>query len=142
MKAITLTAAAMLLISVAAARAEQEQVAKAFEHYDAIRSSLAADEIKNIAEHAAVLAPLAEEIAGANAKKAAEGLRTATDLKHAREHFGALSAALVPKFEKAALKDVQIFTCSMVKKTWAQRGTDVQNPYMGKAMLTCGAPAK
>ena len=89
--------AAMLLVSLGAAAAQEDRVMKAFEHYEAIRVVLAGDEIKNIADHAAALMPLADEIGGPNAKKAAEGLRTATNLKHAREHFGSLSAALVPE---------------------------------------------
>lgn len=137
-----LAAATVLVLSAALATAQEDQVRKAFEHYEAIRVALAADEIKDLARHATALAPMAEAIVGADAKKAADGVGSAREIKHAREHFGALSAALIPTFEKAALKDVHFFTCAMVKQSWAQRGKDVQNPYMGKAMLTCGVPAK
>jgi hypothetical protein len=30
----------------------------------------------------------------------------------------------------------------MVNQSWAQRGKDIQNPYMGKSMAACGVPAK
>ena len=132
----------VLLLQGSPSAAQEETVVKAFDHYEAIRAALAGDEMKDIAKHAAALAPMAESISGTEAKKAAEGLRAATDITRAREHFGAISALLIPKFEKAALKDVHFFRCSMVNRSWAQRGKDVRNPYMGKAMLACGAPAK
>lgn len=113
-----------------------------FDHYEAIRMALSIDSLNGIGEHAAALAPLAAEAAGADAKKAADLLGAAADLKAAREQFGILSAALLPTFEKAQLTDVYLYTCSMVKQSWAQRGRPVQNPYMGKAMATCRVPAK
>ena len=45
-------------------------------------------------------------------------------------------------FEKDGLEDVHFFTCPMVNQSWAQKGKDVQNPYYGKSMLTCGTPKK
>ena len=122
--------------------AGQQESSKGFEHYEAIRAALSADTLKGMAEHAAALAPLAAEAGGADAKQATDLLAVAGDLKAARQQFGLLSAALLPTFEKAALADVYFYTCSMVNKSWAQRGKPVQNPYMGKAMLTCGVPAK
>ena len=112
-----------------------------FDHYEAIRLALSTDTLKGIPEHAAALAPLLAT-SGAEAKKATEQLRAATDLKDARQHFGSLSAALLPTFEKAQLKDVYLYTCSMANQSWAQRGKPIQNPYYGKAMAACGVPAK
>jgi membrane fusion protein, copper/silver efflux system len=116
--------------------------ARAFEHYEAIRVALAADTVKGIAEHATALAPIAATVAGADAKKHAELVAKAGDLKTARQHFGPLSAALLPAFEKAGMKDVYFYNCSMVEQSWAQRGKAIENPYMGKGMLACGVPAK
>ena len=139
MISILMTAA---LIAVPAVGVQDNRVQAAFEHYEAIRSSLSADSMTDVARHGTALALFAEELAGTDAKKAAEALAGAKDVKAARESFGRLSSALIPVFEKAGLKDVQFFTCPMVKQSWAQKGTDVQNPYYGKAMLTCGAPKK
>lgn len=118
----------------------QSDAAKAFEHYEAIRVALAGDEIKGLDRHATALAPLAAALGGADAREAAEGIGEARDIKVARERFGVLSAALLPKFEAAALENVHLYTCGMVNQSWAQRGVKVQNPYMGKGMLTCGSP--
>jgi membrane fusion protein, copper/silver efflux system len=81
-------------------------------------------------------------VAGADARQHAELVAKAGDLKTARQHFGPLSAALLPAFEKAAMKDVYFYNCSMVQQSWAQRGKAVENPYMGKGMLACGVPVK
>ena len=120
--------------------AAQTAAASAFEHYEAIRVALAADEIKELRAHATALAPLADAVAGAEARRAAEALGEAGDIKVARERFGVLSAALLPKFEAARLDGVYLFTCGMVSQSWAQRGQKVENPYMGKSMLACGSP--
>ena len=118
----------------------QDTAKTTFDHYEEIRLALSTDTLKGIPEHAAALAQVAA--IGAEGKKATERLRTATDLKDARQHFGALSAALLPTFEKAQLKDVYLYTCSMANQSWAQRGKPIQNPYYGKAMAACGVPAK
>lgn len=119
---------------------QDDTVAKAFEHYEAIRVALAADHTTDVNKHAAALAPLAEKVGGKGARQAAEQVGAAGDLKTAREHFGTLSAALIPAFEKARLANVHFYTCSMVQQSWAQKGKEVQNPYYGKSMLACGSP--
>lgn len=116
--------------------------ARAFEAYEAARIALSADKLDGVAESAKTLAPLAGELAGADAQQAAERLAASIDLKAARDAFGALSKLLVPKFAEAKLPGVYAFECSMVKLPWAQRGEKVQNPYMGTAMATCGIPFK
>ena len=131
-----------VVIPVVAPAAVGQVAARAFEPYEVVRAALAADRLDGVAAQAAVLAPLADELAGAEAKAAAERLARAADLKAARDAFGALSRLLVPKFRAAKLTGVLAFECSMVKLPWAQRGEAVQNPYMGKAMLTCGIPLK
>ena len=138
----TLMAILGFLILAGASPRQDEAVAKTFEQYEAIRVALAADHIKGLTTHAASLAPLAEAVAGVDARRAVEALGAATTLATAREHFGKVSAALVPAFEKAKLKDVHVFTCSMVGQSWAQKGKDIQNPYYGKSMLACGVPKK
>jgi len=137
-----LAAALLVLGAAVVASARQDSGNNIFDHYEAIRVALSSDTLKGVAEHSTALALLAGETASADAKRAAEQLGAATELKDARQHFGVLSAALLPMFEKAKLKDVYLYTCSMVKLSWAQRGKEIQNPYMGKAMAGCGVPAK
>lgn len=114
--------------------------AQAFDHYEAIRTSLASDTLDGVGTHAKALAPLAGRVSGKEAQAAVEQLGAAKTLQEARDQFAAVSAALVPAFTKADLPDVHAFMCPMKKNAnWAQRGLQAQNPYYGKAMLTCGA---
>lgn len=141
-----LAAVAVMALSVGAVPAQsdaaktQADAAKTFDHYEAIRVALAADELKGVEQHATALAPMAAALAGAEARQAAEAVGKASDIKIAREKFGLLSAALLPAFHTARLKNVHLFSCGMVNQTWAQRGQAVENPYMGKSMLACGSP--
>ena len=118
------------------------RVTVAFEHYEAIRVALAADHLTDVPRHAKALAGVADELGVAAAKTAAEQIAATTDIEAVREQFGPLSAALIPAFEKAKLKNVHVFTCSMVGQSWAQKGKEIQNPYYGKSMLACGTPKK
>lgn len=139
-----MTASVLLLLLAAASPpvAGPQDIRKVFDHYEAIRLALATDTLKGVSGHAAALASLMGDTASADAKKAAELVAAAADLKAARQNFGLLSAALLQTFEKAHLADVYLYTCSEVNQSWAQRGKPVRNPYMGKAMSTCGVPAK
>ena len=142
---VTLAAGALLIAaSVWAAAASQQTrpIERAFDHYERIRAVLAQDSMKGIAAEAKALSPLAVDIAGADAGRAADGLAQAKDLEEARERFGTLSEALVPRFLEAELPGVHGFLCSMKQKRWVQRGSTVANPYYRKAMATCGTPIK
>jgi hypothetical protein len=139
-------AAWAFLITASASNAAFSQqvppVERAFEHYERIRVALAQDTTENVSVEAKALSPLAREIAGEEAERAAASLAQAKTLENAREQFGALSEALVPKFVEARLPGVQGYVCSMKQRRWAQRGTTAANPYFGKAMATCGTPIK
>ena len=101
------------LLAVTIASPQDDTIAKAFAHYEAIRAALAADHVKDVSRHATALAPLAEQVGGKSARESADMVGAAKDLKAAREQFGKLSAALLPAFEKAHLEGVNFFTCSM-----------------------------
>ncbi|MBI4583541.1 MAG: DUF3347 domain-containing protein [Planctomycetes bacterium] len=62
-----------------------------------------------------------------------------SDLKNARQTFGALSAEL-RKFVEAfpAEVDAYVLYCDMAKKSWLQDSSKVLNPYYGSAMSECG----
>ncbi len=70
----------------------------------------------------------------------AEAVAKATKIDAARENFKALSAAVEPL--AAGEKGYVVMHCPMAGADWLQTSAKVQNPYFGKAMLTCGAPKK
>ena len=140
---IMVGAAFMTAAPSSAALSQQERpLERAFEHYERIRAALAQDTTNGIAAEAKALSPLARDIAGEDASRAATSLAQAEDVDKAREQFGVLSEALVPKFLDAGLPGVQGFVCSMKQKRWVQRGAKADNPYFGKSMATCGTPMK
>ena len=140
MKRITTLAAAWCLGLAVMASAQDRSVLEAFDHYEQVRAALSADTLPGVAMHAQMLAPLAEKGAGAPAKAAVEQLIKAKSLDDARKHFGDLSAILVPKFQAEKIPGTQAYMCAMKRKPWMQRGDKIENPYFGKAMLTCGSP--
>ena len=111
---------------------------QAFQQYEAVRVALSGDNLKDASARAKDLAGSSHGVGGDAAKKAAEQIGSASTIEDARAHFGDLSAILVPIFQQEAIAGVHAFVCPMKKKTWAQKGDQLQNPYYGKAMATCG----
>lgn len=140
MKTISVVAATVFAGFVALASAQDKSVVEAFDHYEKVRVALSTDTLPDVAMHAEMLAPMAEKIGGARAKASAEQLVKAKTLEDARKHFGELSARLVPKFQAAKIPGTQAYMCAMKQKPWIQRGENMENPYFGKAMPTCGSP--
>jgi len=149
MRALTMTATAIVFVTSASFAAAQDHgahaaqtkpVVQAFEHYEGVRVALSADKLADVAPHAKQLAGIAEAAGGAEAKTHADALVAATTIEDARTHFGELSTILVPKFQAEAIPGVTAYLCSMVQKPWAQRGDKIENPYYGKSMLACGSP--
>jgi Cu(I)/Ag(I) efflux system membrane fusion protein len=73
--------------------------------------------------------------------KAAKTVGAAADIKAAREAFGPLSDAVVAAAKAEGYKDladVKLAYCPMVQKSWLQKGDQIQNPYYGQAMSSCG----
>lgn len=128
--------------SAVAMLATYERVRAALAADDAIRAAAAAREIDSAAQAAASKAapagaPHFKEIA-----VNASALATATDLASARKSFGEVSRHLVTLLatDKALAQGKYVFECPMAKgyKKWVQTSESLENPYMGKQMLTCG----
>jgi hypothetical protein len=137
---ILAAAGAACVLSAACAQAPTP-VTQAFDHYEAIRASMADDQFDTVAEHAMALAPLAGQVAGEDAEAAALRLGSAETINRARVEFISLSAALLPHFMAAKLDDVHAFMCPFKDGrtgTWVQRSATIKNPYFGHAWLDCG----
>ena len=104
--------------------------------YEAVRSALSADDFAAAKKAAASLTSSKE----AAAPGAAE-IAKSSSIKDAREAFKKLSAhaAMVVAQQPGYF----VMACPMVKEgTWVQLTRKVENPYMGGAMLGCGAIKK
>ncbi len=127
--------------------------------YETVRAMLAADRIDGIAAPALAAA---SALGGARAAlghtdsalatildsgvTAAGSLAAAPDLATARLAFGELSRALLPLSARdARLRDGRhVFSCPMAAgfQQWVQSSPQLENPYMGQAMLKCGTAAE
>ena len=125
-------------------KALMEPVKGVLDHYLMIQTELAKDSTKGVDAHANAIAKAIKgdemKMLSADVAKQAEALAKAKDLKAAREAFKPLSASLVKCLadNKAGKGTYHEGYCPMVKANWLQKETDIKNPYMGKAMLTCG----
>ena len=129
-----------------------------FGEYEAIRALLANDTGKGVAAHARRMKQAAVAVSKGAAESAKPHLADAAasadklaavdegDLAAVRLAFGEVSkplVALLASDPKAAV-DYHTFECPMAKgyKQWIQPNAELENPYMGQKMLTCGAEVK
>jgi Cu(I)/Ag(I) efflux system membrane fusion protein len=132
--------------------------------YEDVRALLAADTVEGLEPRgrrlAAALAAAGEGLAAAGegaeaaqvrqlvaeAGRAAERLGEADDLAAARTGFGEVSRFLmaVAAADPELVEGLAAFSCPMVEvgfNKWFQREDEMENPYMGQEMLTCGEAA-
>ncbi|HEX8441708.1 efflux RND transporter periplasmic adaptor subunit [Archangium sp.] len=134
-----------------------EYARAAFEATERMRVALARDALEGLdtrgREVAAALRALAGSLKGAEGTKAveagaeaAERLAVAKDVDEARVRFGEVSRVLVGLAEAdARLREGwHIYQCPMEKgfNKWMQRTPGLENPYMGRRMLACGAESE
>ena len=110
--------------------AEQKQF---LEHYEMIRSALAADDFAKAKQAAHILAKASQ----GEATLAAE-IAEASSIKAAREAFKKLSESATRI--AANQQGFYVMTCPMTENGhWVQTTAEIANPYFGAEMLTCGS---
>jgi hypothetical protein len=114
------------------------------ENYESIQKALAADSMTGIPESASTIAKAIRTDAGntlpLTVAEEAEKLADAKDLKAARSAFKPLSALLITWLEENNVESsgYQEAYCPMADANWLQKEEEINNPYLGKKMLTCG----
>lgn len=132
----------------------EEPLRTAFASYEQVRELLAGDSLDG-------LEPRAERLQGAlasagrqaegdlhhhlsEASEAAGRMTRAASLEEARSSFARVSRVLtgIAACEPQLAQGWHLFECSMTSgyNRWMQRSDKAENPYQGKAMLTCGSP--
>jgi len=136
--------------------AAKESFAKGMmDSYEVCRALLAGDSTEGIAEcangivaasktsHGAAPEAAHTHIAALETAAVALAAAPADDIAATRLAFGVVSESVVALLMSApeAAKDYHLFECPMAKgyKRWAQPGAELQNPYMGAKMLSCGS---
>ncbi len=119
--------------------------------YERARALLAADQMTGVAEAGremeatATAAATDASVSAPHLKGIATGattLASATELKAARQAFGEISRHVIALLavDKTLAAGQHVFECPMAKgyKKWVQPTENLENPYMGAKMLTCG----
>lgn len=128
-------------------------VQNAMAAYEAMRAELARDRIEGLKGPAVVVAKELRAAAAGVAREtlnkgaeAADRMSAASDIPDARRWFGEVTRALVgvamadPRLREGR----HLFSCPMVEGgygKWLQTTPELENPYMGGSMPTCGGSA-
>ncbi|HVZ64175.1 MAG TPA: DUF3347 domain-containing protein [Lacunisphaera sp.] len=108
--------------------------------YVKVSTALAADDLAAAKVAASILAEHAGMSDNKDIAAKADALAKTSKIEAARGAFRALSVAVEPL--AAGQKDLVVMYCPMADSDWVQATGKTQNPYFGKAMLTCGSPKK
>jgi Protein of unknown function (DUF3347) len=115
-----------------------------YEHYLKIQTALADDSLNGVAENAAAIAKAVRQSADQHwpdqLAAQSEVLAKRTGLDAARDAFKLVSKSLIKHWaaHEALASQCQRAYCPMAKAAWLQAGSEIRNPYFGKAMLSCG----
>lgn len=142
-----LAVAAGLLLNLNAQAADgpalMQPVKSVYEHYLKIQTDLAKDSLKGVPEEAGAIAKAVQgdsmKMLPEKVATEAQTLSKASDLKSARAAFKPLSDSLIKYLADHQIKDayVEVY-CPMAKARWLQANKNVNNPYLGQDMATCG----
>jgi hypothetical protein len=144
---LLLAVAASLLFNVnthaADSPALMPSVKLVFDHYLKIQADLANDSLKGVPEEANAIVKAVQgdsiKMLPETAATQAEALAKGSDLKAARTAFKPLSDSLIKYLAEHHAKNayVEVY-CPMAKASWLQADKNVNNPYLGQEMPTCG----
>jgi hypothetical protein len=108
--------------------------------YVKVSTALAADDLAAAKTAASALAEHASMSDNKDIAAKADAIAKASKIEAARGAFKVLSVAIEPL--ATGQKDLVVMYCPMADSDWVQAKGKTQNPYFGKAMLTCGGPKK
>lgn len=142
-----LAVAAGLVLNISAQAADSpalmQPVKSVYDHYLKIQTDLANDSLKGISGDADAIAKAVQgdgmKMLPETVATEATALAKASDLKAARAAFKPLSDSLIKYLADHHIKDayVEVY-CPMEKASWLQADKNVNNPYLGQEMPTCG----
>jgi len=121
-----------------------DNLAKAYAHYEHIKIALVGANSKDVKMGATMLSNSLKKVVGSEAASmAVKDIESATDLKSQRIAFSALSDEMAVLVE-GNLKSGMIYKdfCPMALgggAYWLSSEKEIQNPYFGNKMLKCGS---
>jgi hypothetical protein len=128
--------AGLMTMPVLAKQASKEDAA-CLSAYQKVHEALAKDDLAGAKKGATELAAKAKTANNQSIADHADALARSDSLDAAREHFKPISDECIKM--AANVEGQYVFSCPMVNADWLQTSkAKVENPYMGKKMLTCG----
>lgn len=126
------------------------EMTSVLERYYLIQQTLASDQVQGVSENAVLLISsskdlkdkkLSKEINKRAQKLAASvsGPSAQGSISKIRENFKELSKPIAAWVKKHKPAGWSVLHCPMAGASWVQKEGDIQNPYYGKEMLSCGA---
>ncbi|GAA4469677.1 hypothetical protein [Novipirellula rosea] len=116
-----------------------------------LRKTLAEDKSDGIAVKVAAIGEKAKPLFNsdnADVERVAKAIATSAepkpeDLVAARKAYQSISASMIELVKIAspsnqAVSELYVAYCPMVKASWLQTTEEIENPYMGQKMLSCG----
>jgi len=136
-------AAAIAATTVASSSPASAELKAIVNAYIRIQQALHADAIEPIKNDARTIETEATKLgsAGESIRSAGGAFQHAADLETARAVFGTLGDAIMiyARASGSGVGDgVTVAFCPMAQKYWLQKGDNIQNPFYGKEMPTCG----
>jgi RND family efflux transporter MFP subunit len=132
-------------------------MAKVIDSYLLMQKALVAESLAGVRTQADVMKGLNDKLKSIDRGGALSSVTGAVDrslegLLHgdmvkARDSFVFLSRALAeyikgPGRQEGLSSGIRMYSCSMKKEPWLQKGNKIENPYLGKGMLSCGSEEK
>jgi hypothetical protein len=104
--------------------------------YENVRAALAADDLGAAKKAGNELKKKALEVKNETLAKQVNELFTSDSLEKARNHFKTISETAIKLADGKS--EYILMTCPMANADWIQTNKKIENPYMGKKMLSCG----
>jgi Protein of unknown function (DUF3347) len=128
--------AGLIKMPVLAKQASKEEAA-CLNAYHKVQEALVKDDLAGAKKDATDLAAKAKAANNESIAGHADALAKSDSLDTAREHFKAISDECIKMASN--VEGQYVFNCPMKNADWLQTSKDkVENPYMGKKMLSCG----
>lgn len=144
-------------ITVAMTEKQKRLMAEVLDAYIQVHRALISDSVAEVKSKSRNLSALVKNLEESDQKRKLKKLTgplntslkglLSGNMEKAKKSFALLSSTMVGYVkgtgrEKALAEALKVYVCPMNKEHWVQRGTVIENPYLGKDMLACGTEEK
>lgn len=139
----------IILLFAMATVAKSQDVPTVLKQYFAVKSALTKDNFGQATADAKAFANAVKSttfpkgVLVTDLAKSATSLAEAKDIASQRLAFGKISPIMLKLAERTKLTaPIYVQNCPMAKQSWLSEVKNIQNPFYGNSMLTCGEVTK